>query len=236
MTPRQADAVTALLLLCLLAGVVLTAPRWAAVLRAPTLVVEADDSRPAKSAPAQPSPTPGAARRIHVRLYFEAAERRGLLSEEREVAFLPDLALQLRTVVEELAKGPQAPNLLPTLPPETRVLEVFVHAGGVVFLNLSGDVRSGLAGGSQTELLTVYSVVNTIVTNFPATTRVQILVDDQAVASLSGHVDLSRPLPPDMTLVALPPPAGSAEAPVAERRGAVTAASAAAPEGGRSGR
>ena len=53
----------------------------------------------------------------------------------------------------------------------------------------------------------MYSIVNSIVTNFPAVSRVRILVDDQPVTSLGGHVDLSRPLPADMTLVALPPPA-----------------------------
>jgi hypothetical protein len=47
------------------------------------------------------------------------------------------------------------------------------------------------------------------VTNFPAVRRVRILVDDQPAASLGGHVDLSRPLPADMTLVALPPPEAS---------------------------
>jgi hypothetical protein len=36
--------------------------------------------------------------------------------------------------------------------------------------------------------------------------RVQIVLDDKPVTSLGGHIDLSRPLPPDMTLVALPPP------------------------------
>ena len=55
-------------------------------------------------------------------------------------------------------------------------------------------------------MLTVYSIVNTIVTNFPAVSRVRIVVNDQPVTSLGGHVDLSRPLPPDMTLVALPTP------------------------------
>jgi len=38
------------------------------------------------------------------------------------------------------------------------------------------------------------------------------VVNDQPVTSLGGHVDLSRPLPPDMTLVALPAP----ESPPAE--------------------
>ena len=55
--------------------------------------------------------------------------------------------------------------------------------------------------------MTVYSVVNSLVTNFPAVSRVQILVEDRMVSSFAGHVDLSRPLPPDMTLVALPRPA-----------------------------
>jgi hypothetical protein len=36
--------------------------------------------------------------------------------------------------------------------------------------------------------------------------RVRIVVEDQPVASFGGHVDVSRPLPPDMTLVALPTP------------------------------
>jgi hypothetical protein len=42
---------------------------------------------------------------------------------------------------------------------------------------------------------------------------VQILVADQVVPSLGGHIDLSRPLPPDMTLIALPAPSPSPQAP-----------------------
>jgi hypothetical protein len=38
--------------------------------------------------------------------------------------------------------------------------------------------------------------------NFPAIRRVQILVDDHPAETLAGHVDLSRPLTPDMTLLA----------------------------------
>ncbi len=151
---------------------------------------------------------PGAGRRINVRLYFEAPDREGLLPEEREVAFSSDLARQVRTVVEELAKG-STTGLLPTLPAGTRVLEVFVQARGVAYVDLSSEASSGLPGGSKAELLTVYSVVNTVVTNFPAVSRVRIVVDDRPVESLGGHVDVSRPLPPDMTLVALPAPGAS---------------------------
>jgi spore germination protein GerM len=212
-TPRQANALTAVGLGGLLATVAFTAPRWAAVLRSPAASVDAEEPAAGEASPPAPeAATPGAGRRINVRLYFEAPDRDGLLPEEREVAFSSDLALQLRTVVEELARG-STTGLVATLPAGTRVLEVFVQARGVAFVDLSSEASSGLPGGSKAELLAVYSVVNTIVTNFPAVSRVRILVDDQPVASFGGHVDVSRPLPPDMTLVALPVPAASPAAP-----------------------
>jgi spore germination protein GerM len=212
-TPRQATALTAVGLAGLLATVTLTAPRWAALLRTQA-AVEVEEPAAEEAAP---TPAPAeveeaeAGRRINVRLYFEAPDREGLLPEEREVAFSSDLARQIRTVVEELARGPTT-GLLPTLPAGTRVLEVFVQARGVAYVDLSPEAASGLPGGSKAELLTVYSVVNTIATNFPAVKRVRIVLDDQPVPSLGGHVDVSRPLPPDLTLLALSTPEPSPSA------------------------
>lgn len=206
MTPRQANALTVVGLAGLLATAALTAPRWAAFLRSPAAATEAEEPA-GEEMPGALADAASRGRRISVRLYFEAPDREGLLPEEREVAFSPDLAQQVRTVVEELAKG-STTGLLPTLPPGTRVLEVFVQARGVACVDLSAEAMA-LPGGSRGELITVYSVVNTIVTNFPAVSRVQIVVDDKPVTSLGGHIDLSRPLPPDMTLVALPAPGPS---------------------------
>jgi len=206
MTPRQANLLTAVGLVALLAAVSLTAPRWSALLREPLTVSDGEgadiDGDATSSQPLDPEAD--AERRISVRLYFEAPESDGLLSEEREIAFSDDLAIQLRTLVEELVGGPTS-SLRPTLPPQTRVLEVFVTARGVAYVNLSAEAAM-LPGGSLSELLSVYSVVNSLVVNFPAVSRVQILVEDRMVTSLAGHVDLSRPLPADMTLVALPTP------------------------------
>ena len=212
MTPRQANALTLVGLAGLLTTVALTAPRWAALLRVPAASLEMEEPALEEAvASVGEAPATEAARRISVRLYFEAPDRQGLLPEEREVAFSADLARQLRIVVEEIAKG-STTGLLPTLPVGTRVLEVFVQARGVAWVDLSSEATSNLPGGSRVEMLTVYSVVNTIVTNFPAASRVRIVVNDQPVTSLGGHVDLSRPLSPDMTLVALPAP----ESPPAE--------------------
>jgi spore germination protein GerM len=218
-TPRQADAFTAVAIAGLLLTAALTSPRWSSLLRP---VAGADDSGdPAGSetdreTEALPSAAQDPARRISVRLYFEAKEKDGLLAEEREVAFASDLSDQIRIVVEELVKGP-AGDLVATLPPATRVEDVFVLARGVACVNLSGDPALGLPGGSRSELLTVYSIVNTIVANFPAVSRVQLVLNSQLSSSFGGHVDLTRPLPADMTLLALDPPplaaAGAEEAP-----------------------
>ena len=215
MTPRQANLLTFLGLLALLAVVTLTAPRWARFLRQP---LGQPDEEPAVGIEAGAPARLGekdAERHISVRLYFEAPEQTGLLPEERSVPFSDDLSRQLRMVVEELVRG-STTGLLPTLPAGTKVLEVFVTARGTAYLDLSKEVAQLAGGGSKNELLTVYSIVNSLTANFPAVKRVQILVEDKPVATLAGHVDLSRPLLPDLTFVAMATPTpspGAASAP-----------------------
>jgi germination protein M len=144
---------------------------------------------------------PPVERQINVKLFFQAADRSGLVIEEREVALAPELSRQVRTVVEELSRGSRI-GLQPTLPSATRVLDVFVSARGVAYVDLSKEVAQEHPGGSEAELITVYSVVNSLTANFPAIKRVQILVEDRPTPTLAGHVDLTRPLTPDLTFLA----------------------------------
>jgi spore germination protein GerM len=215
MKPLGRNVVTVLALLALLAVVSMTAPRWARVLRQPAPVL--DEGPPEEAQPITP-PSPEAQgevqRTINVKLLFESPEQVGLVSEERPVPYHPELARQLRAVVEALVEGPKT-GLAPTLPPETKVLEVFVTARGVAYVDLSKEAAGAHPGGSVGELLTVYSIVNSLTANFPVVKRVQILVDDRPVPTFAGHVDLSRPLAPDMTLLAAaqsPAPAPSPHA------------------------
>jgi hypothetical protein len=236
MSPRTLNLLTVLLLLMLLVGVSLTAPRWARFIRQPLQAAEEEPSAEpdapaspgattgataattATTALPRPSPEPSEAQRtINVKLFFEAADRPGLVAEDRLVPFSPDLSRQIVSVVEELLKGPRS-GLLAPLNPTARVLEVFVSARGVAYVDLSKEVQATDVVGSAAERLAVYSIVNTISENFPAVRRVQILVDDHPAETLAGHVDLSRPLSPDMTLLAAlpvetPPPSPSPAAP-----------------------
>jgi spore germination protein GerM len=196
--------------------VTFTAPRWARYFREPLASRDAEGAPEAGSAAetaAKPSEAPEPQRRISVKLFFEAPDRRGLVIEDRSVPFSSDLTRQIRLVVEELIHGSQA-GLIAPFSPGTRVLEVFVTARGVAYVDLSKEVAENQVGGSEAELLSVYSVVNSIIANFPAVRRVQLLVDDHPTATLAGHVDLSRPITADMTLLA-PAPVGEASPPPA---------------------
>jgi spore germination protein GerM len=197
-TVRTANLLTVSGLVALLGGLVLTAPRWARFMRQPVAAaVEDEPGGPASPAPVEPE----GERTISVKLYFASPDVPGLLPEDRSLPFSASLTRQLRTVVEELVKG-STTGLSSPLAPETKVLEVFVTARGVAFVSLSKEAATGVPGSAQ-ELLAVYSVVNTITANFPAVKRVQLLVDDRPATTFAGHVDVSRPLPPDMTFVAI---------------------------------
>ncbi len=207
--PSRANLLTGLGLLVLLAVVGLAAPRWTRLLTRP---VPGEESAPEERREArEEEPAGPVERRINVKLFFQAADRPGLVMEERAVPFSGDLGAQLKSVVAELVAGSRA-GLLPTLPPETKVLEVFVSARGVAYVDLSKEAAA-TGGGSHDELLSVYSIVNSLTVNFPAVKRVQILVDDRPADTLAGHIDLTRPLTADMTLLASAPvaPGGAGE-------------------------
>ncbi|MHB8798869.1 MAG: hypothetical protein ACYDBY_10445 [Thermoanaerobaculia bacterium] len=56
--------------------------------------------------------------------------------------------------------------------------------------------------GSSEELAAVQSLVLTVTKNLPAVTRVVLLVGGEPVETLAGHVDLTHPIPPDLSRAA----------------------------------
>jgi len=88
------------------------------------------------------------------------------------------------------------------IPAGTALRAFYVTERGEAFVDLSSQVSSAHPGGSLTELLTVYALVNAVTANLPAVQRVQILVEGKEVDTIAGHVDVRRPLQGDMSLVA----------------------------------
>lgn len=135
-----------------------------------------------------------------VTLYFVAEDDGLLHAEEREIPAGGAPADEIRRVVEELIKG-STRDLLAPLPPETKLRQVFVSRD-TAYVDFSREIMERFAYGSSSELAAIYAVVNAITANFRDVKRVAILVEGGEKETLGGHVDLSRPLVPQPSLVA----------------------------------
>lgn len=151
-------------------------------------------------------------RRINVKLLFTNADSMSLIAEDRSIAYKEDLHSQAVELLRELMKGPSG-DLLSAVPSGTHLDDFFVTKEGIAYANFSAELGSKSGGGSQAEITTVYAIINTLTLNLPQIKRVQILVNDQAIESLNGHLDLSQPLSQDLSMVRMtvapepPPPA-----------------------------
>src|SRR5574337_1164052 len=93
-------------------------------------------------------------------------------------------------------RSARSPDLAPTVPRETKVYHLFIDSSGTAYVNFSKELRDGLSRGAQEELYTVFSIVNTLASNFGQIARVQILVEGAEIPTLAGHVDTRRALQP----------------------------------------
>jgi spore germination protein GerM len=140
-------------------------------------------------------------RRINVKLYFASNNSTLLQAEDRFVPYHDNLHDQAFEVLKELVKGPSG-ELTPTIPEGTLARDLFITKDGVAYADFSAALSANHSGGSLSEMNTVFSIVDTLTLNFPEIKRVQILIEDQAVDTLNGHLDLSRPLQQDLSFVA----------------------------------
>ena len=120
-------------------------------------------------------------------------ERREVTGENRE-----DL---LKNAVEELLKGPADETRIRTLPEAVVVRSVFTRER-TIWVDLGGGVEDEHPGGAWTEVLAVYSIVNTLTENFTDISDVQILINGRESETFAGHVDISTPLKSRIQLLA----------------------------------
>ena len=140
----------------------------------------------------RPIAPPPEERRL-VRLFF--AKEEGLAEEDRLITRRPTAVEEAKEAIWELIRGPSQ-GLFPTIPEGTKLLGLFIDVRGIAYVDFDGKIKEGHPGGSFGELLTVYSIVETLTANFPEIKRVQILVEGSELETLAGHLDTRKPLAP----------------------------------------
>jgi hypothetical protein len=152
----------------------------------------------ATTAPPAVPAAPG--RKIKARLFYVADDGARLTSVERDVAYGDGVDAQAREIITAQIAQVAEP-LVSAIPRGTTLRAVFITKSGDAYVDLSREARTAHPGGTVNELLTVYTIVNALTANLPAVTAVQLLVDCKEVDTLSGHVDLRRPLAKNLTWV-----------------------------------
>lgn len=139
--------------------------------------------------------SPVAPSRVEVVLYFSTRDAMYLKGETREV----ERGNLYKNTLEELIKGPTSSDLGRTIPEGVSVIAISVK-DGVAYPDFNQALVEKHWGGSTGEIMTVYSIVNTLA-QFPEIERVQLLVEGEKIETLAGHMYLTEPLEPDQELL-----------------------------------
>lgn len=179
------------MLLLAAAGIAAAALVVLLLLRPPAEDVEVPPVAPPPMAVAEP---------LSLELYFPGED--GLLhSEARQVDAAEDVETLVRLLVETLLGGPEDELLLRSLPQEVTVGRVYLLDGTTAYVDLEAE-GTPPPTGSLGEMLTVYGIVNSVVLNVDVVDRVVLLWNGRQPTTFSGHVDTTRPLVPNLSLVA----------------------------------
>ena len=135
--------------------------------------------------------------RRQVHLYFGDSSGKYLSAEQRVVEQPAKVASAARDLVEALIRGPLQDRTR-TLPRNAGLRALFITPDGVAYVDFKADAMDSHPGGVGTELLTIYSIVDTLVLNLEEITQVKFLIGGQEAATLAGHVDIRRPFRADM--------------------------------------
>lgn len=180
-SPRRIVIAGVLILAAGVVAVTTFLPRW---------LTTPDESAPSAAAPAAATVE---GRRIQAALFYLSESGTSLAETRRSVLYGDTQALQVRHLVEaQIARAPE--GLINPVPDGTVLRAAFVTEAHEAYVDLGGAIAQGHSGGSLSEALTVYAIVNTITSNLPDITAVQILINGQEVDSLAGHIDLRAPL------------------------------------------
>ncbi len=132
--------------------------------------------------------SPELTEKVSVKLYFEDAQQRKLVVEERSIGKVEGIA---RQTMQELIKGPSQTEMRSIFPAGTKLLDINVKPEGLCIVDLSGEAKK-VSNKEQGKLM-VQAIANTL-GQFPSIKEVSFLINGEKVNNLGGMVDLAKPV------------------------------------------
>jgi len=138
---------------------------------------------------------------MQVKIFFPGSEAGDviLFAEDLMIFRSAELANRAKQVLQKVLEGPTTQGLFPSVPKDTKLLEVFIDDAGVAYVDFSDPLSANHPGGMLNEQATVYSIVNSLTYNLPEIRHVKILVGGAEKETLAGHL-LLLPLEMDLSI------------------------------------
>lgn len=133
-------------------------------------------------------------------LFFSDEQAEFLVGEAREVVDPGSASALAQAVVKELIRGPEG-ALQPTIPSGTRLLSPVSCSRDLCTVDLSEEFVTRHPGGTSGEMMTIYSVVESLCTNVAGVKRVQFLIAGKPRETLAGHLSIGAPVMSDPSLL-----------------------------------
>jgi len=133
-------------------------------------------------------------------IYFSDQQERFLKAEKRYVVKENDTALLAKEIVQALLDGSKN-GLVNTFPKGVALKEVKIADKEIALVNFSKNLIKLYEGSSASEMATIYSLTNSICQNIPSIKKVKILVEDDEIQSIKGHISTRKAFSPDLELI-----------------------------------
>jgi hypothetical protein len=136
-----------------------------------------------------------------VKIFYPPASGQVLLTAEDQTIFQSaEIANRARQILQKLQEGPSSQEMLPSLPMDTKVEELFISEQGLAIIDFTNTISTNHPGGILNEQATIYSVVNSLAYNLPEIQQVKILIGGTEKETLAGHCLLLLPLAMDLSI------------------------------------
>lgn len=122
-----------------------------------------------------------------ITLYFADSNERFLVAETRYVPQHKKIEDQAGELVKALIDGSHT-ELVATFPAEVALKGITVKAE-TAYVNFGKKLRDLHPGGSSSEMMTIYSLTNTLVSNVRGIKKVKILIEGKDIETIKGHID-----------------------------------------------
>ncbi|NLA41280.1 MAG: GerMN domain-containing protein [Smithella sp.] len=144
-------------------------------------------------------------KKMSANIYFSDPQERFLVYEKRVIFKEEDPVLMAKEVVGALLEGSKTKSKtgnVNTFPAGVVLKDLRLDKDGTAKVSFGAGLTKLHPGGSTAEMMTIYSLTNTLAENVPQIRAVKILVDGKELSTLKGHISTAHPFLPDPDLFA----------------------------------